>query len=214
MHQNQVGQNWHLIWRNRFKNKGNHWRRCQIYSSWYCTKNRHITINGSPYFKKHLKVPKMLLDRSHICWLMSKTNNGLKWPKSCFKCFKLMTKNSLPMSLRWWKLVYYFEPVRNVSNKMWATKHSRRPIIVKLSLSARKVWYAIFFSDEGVAIRVLVEKGKNITGKYYKDVVLEKQKKHYQKRCPVTGFKHIGLLHDKVPAHTSVIVRAFLKRKK
>ena len=51
-----------------------------------------------------------------------------------------------------------------------ATKHSRRPIIVKRFLSTRKVWYAIFFSGEGVAIKVLVEKGKNITGKDYKDI--------------------------------------------
>ena len=34
--------------------------------------------------------------------------------------------------------VYYFEPVRKISNKMSATKHSRRPIIVKRSLNARK----------------------------------------------------------------------------
>ena len=66
--------------------------------------------------------------------------------------------------------VYIFELVRKVSNKILATKHSRRPIIVKRSLSARKVWYAIFFSDEGVAIKVLVEKGKHITGKDYKDI--------------------------------------------
>ena len=72
---------------------------------------------------------------------------------------------------------FYSEPVRKVSNKISATKHSRRPIIVKRSLSARKVWYAIFFSGELVAINVPVEKGKNITGKYYKDIVLEKPKK-------------------------------------
>ena len=44
-----------------------------------------------------------------------------------------------------------------------------------------------------------VEKGKNITGKYYTDIVLKKPKK-YQKRRPVTGFKHIRLLHGNVPA--------------
>ena len=64
--------------------------------------------------------------------------------------------------------------VRKVSNKIWATKHSRRQIIAKRSLSARKVWYSIFFSGEGVAIKVPVEKGKNITRKYHKDIVLEK----------------------------------------
>ena len=29
---------------------------------------------------------------------MNKTDNELKWPKRCFKCFKLVTKSSLPMS--------------------------------------------------------------------------------------------------------------------
>ena len=56
--------------------------------------------------------------------------------------------------------IYYFEPVRKVSNKIWATKHSRRPTIAKWSLSARKVWYAVFFSGEGATIKMPVEKGK------------------------------------------------------
>ena len=34
--------------------------------------------------------------------------------------------------------VHYFEPVRKVSNKIWATKHSKRPIIAKRSLSTYK----------------------------------------------------------------------------
>ena len=110
--------------------------------------------------------------------------------------------------------VHYFEPVRKVSNKIWATKHSKRPIIAKRSLGTKKVLYAIFFSGEGVAIKVPVEKGKSITGKYYKDVVLKKLKKHYQKRHPATGFKHVRLLHDNAPAHTSAIVTAFLKKEK
>ena len=110
--------------------------------------------------------------------------------------------------------VHYFEPVRKVSNKIWATKHSKHPIIDKRSLSTKKVLYAIFFSAEGVAIKVPVKKGKSITGKYYKDVVLKKLKKYYQKRRPATGFKHVRLLHDNAPAHTSVIVTAFLKKEK
>ena len=109
--------------------------------------------------------------------------------------------------------VHYFEPVRKVSNKIWATKHSKRPIIAKRTLSTKKVLYAIF-SGEGVAIKVPVKKGKSITGKYYKDVVLKKLKKYYQKRRPATGFKHVRLLHDNAPAHTSAIVTAFLKKEK
>jgi hypothetical protein len=58
-------------------------------------------------------------------------------------------------------------------------------------LSAKKVLYAIFFSGEGGAMKVLVKKGKSITGKNYKDVVLKTLKRYYKKRRPVTGFKHI-----------------------
>ena len=57
-------------------------------------------------------------------------------------------------------LVHYFEPVRKVNNKIWATKHSKRPIIAKRSLSAKKVLYAIFFSGEEVALKVPVKKGQ------------------------------------------------------
>ena len=56
--------------------------------------------------------------------------------------------------------VYYLEFVRKFSNKIWGSKHSRRPIIAKRSLSARKVWCAIFFSGEGVTVKVLMENGK------------------------------------------------------
>ena len=72
--------------------------------------------------------------------------------------------------------VYYFEPVRKFSNKIWASKHSRRPIIAKRSLSAGKPRYAIFFSGEGIAIKVPMENGKNITVKHYKEIFLEKPK--------------------------------------
>ena len=59
-----------------------------------------------------------------------------------------------------------------------------------------------------------VKKGKSITGKYYKDIVLKKLKKYYQKRRPAIGFKHVRLLHDNAPPHTSAIVTAFLKKEK
>ena len=40
----------------------------------------------------------------------------------------------------------------------WATKHSKHPIVAKLSFSAKKILYAICFSGEGVAIKVPVKK--------------------------------------------------------
>ena len=105
--------------------------------------------------------------------------------------------------------VHYFEPVRKVSNKIWATKHSKCPIIAKRSLSTKKVLYAIFFSGEGVAIKVPVEKGQKHHRKVLQRCSTEETKKYYQKRRPATGFKYVRLLHDNAPAHTSAIVTAF-----
>ena len=110
--------------------------------------------------------------------------------------------------------VYYFEPVRKFSNKIWASKHSRHPIIAKRSLSARKVWYAIFFFGEGC-------RNKSADGKWQKNQRKALQRhstgeaeKYYQKRRPVTGFKHIRLLHGNVPALVFEIVTAFWKKEK
>ena len=58
-----------------------------------------------------------------------------------------------------------------------------------------------------------MEKGKNITRKYYKDIVLEKPK-NYQIPHPVSGFKHIRLLHANGPSHASEMVTVFLKKEK
>ena len=50
------------------------------------------------FWRSIWKSERFLLDGCHICWLTSKRGKGLKWPKSCFKCFQNMTKSSLPMS--------------------------------------------------------------------------------------------------------------------
>ena len=68
--------------------------------------------------------------------------------------------------------------ILKVSNKIWAFKNRKRQVIAQCMLSAKKVLYAIFFSCEGAAIQVPVKKGKRVTGKYYKDVVLKKLKRY------------------------------------
>ena len=165
--------------------------------------------------KKHLKVRKISARWVPHLLTDEQKRQRVKVAKKLLQMFPKYDKkqfaNVVTGDETW---VHYFEPVRKVSNKIWATKHSKRPIIAKRSLSTKKVLYAIFFSGEGVAIKVPVKKGKSITGKYYKDVVLKKLKKYYQKRRLATGFKHVRLLHDNAPAHTPAIVTAFLKKAK
>ena len=66
---------------------------------------------------------------------MSKTDNGLKWPKM-LQMFQTCDKKQFVNVVTGDETcVYYFEHVGKVSKKIWATKHSKRPI--KRSLSAR-----------------------------------------------------------------------------
>ena len=154
--------------------------------------------------KKHLKVRKISARWVPHLLTDEQKRQRVKVAKKLLQMFpeydKKQFANVVTGDETW---VHYFEPVRKVSNKIWATKKS-----------TKKVLSAIFFSGEGVTIKMPVKKGKNITGKYYKDVVLKKLKKYYQKRRPATGFKHARLLHDNAPAHTSAIVMAFLKKEK
>ena len=98
--------------------------------------------------KKHLKVrkkfarwvPHLLTDEQNRQWV--------KVAKKLLQMFQTCDKKQFA------NVVTGDEPVRKVSNKIWATKHSRRPIISKRSLRTKKVLYAIFFSGEGVRITV------------------------------------------------------------
>ena len=95
---------------------------------------------------------------------------------------------------------------------------------MKYGLTSKLTQKLVVICKEGFVCNLLLlwsscnksagKKGKSITGKYYKDTVLKKLKKYYQKRRPATGFKHVRLLHDNAPAHTSAIVTAFLKKEK
>ena len=54
--------------------------------------------------------------------------------------------------------VYYSEPVRKISNEIWTTKNSKRPVIAK-HVKCKEGLYALF-SGEGVAIQMPVKKAK------------------------------------------------------
>ena len=165
--------------------------------------------------KKHLKVRKIFA--RWVPHLLTDEQN--RQPDQVAKkvlqmfqtCDKKQFANVVTDGENW---IYYFEPVRKFSNKIWASKHSRRPIIAKRSLSAGKVWYAIFFSSEGVTIKVPMENCNKHHLKALQRHRTGEAEKYYQKRRPVTGFKHIRLLHGNVPALASEIVTAFWKKEK
>ena len=64
--------------------------------------------------------------------------------------------------------VYYFEPKRKSSGRIWATRNARRPIIAQRTGTVRKVLYVIFFDNKGPVVQIPVPKGRTVTAKFYK----------------------------------------------
>jgi hypothetical protein len=91
-------------------------------------------------FKKHLKVRKI-----SARWVSHLLVKEVKVANKLLRFFPKYDKNSLPMSSQVMKLgAITFEPVRKVSNKMWATKHNKRPIISKRSLNDQECFVCNF----------------------------------------------------------------------
>ena len=71
-----------------------------------------------------------------------------------------------------------------------------------------------FFTNKGPAIKIPVPKGRTVTGKFYKNVVLRKLKNYYKSRRPKSGIKYVRLLHDNTATHKACIVTDFLESEK
>ena len=110
--------------------------------------------------------------------------------------------------------IHFYEPQREVKNKIWATKTTKRPSIARRTVSVKKVLYAVFFSTQGPAIQIAVPQGKGVTGKFYRDNVPKKFTRYYTKRSPKSGIKNIRLLQDNAPSNKAGIVTEFLQSEK
>ena len=73
--------------------------------------------------------------------------------------------------------------------------------------------YAIFFNSMGETLQIPIPKGKSVTGKLYRDLVLKKFEKHLKKHGKSVGLRGVKLLQDNAPAHTSEVVKTFLENK-
>ena len=104
-----------------------------------------------------------------------------------------------------------FKPVGKIGNKTWQTKHGKMLLVAKGTVSTKKVIYFVPYSSH-VSVKLYkfrYQKSKEKSGTcwYRWDVTLN------YKPCPVTGFRHVRLLHDYVPSHTSNLVKQFLNQR-
>ncbi|XP_060594912.1 histone-lysine N-methyltransferase SETMAR-like [Ruditapes philippinarum] len=173
------------------------------------------TSTGSTFtiLKKHLKVKKIAA--RWIPHLLTEKQERVKCAKKLLKMFPKYNdrkfSNIVTGDESWF---HFFEPTRKVNNKIWATKHTRRPCIAKRMTSTKKVMYAMFFGIHGVVTQVPIPKGRTVTAKFYKRIVLNKVDKYYRKRRPNTGMRGLYLLHDNATPHKADIVKKFLESKR
>jgi len=138
---------------------------------------------------------------------------GVKKAKQLLKLYPYFSKNRFADFItgdETW--VHYFEPKRKSANRVWATKHARRPVKAKRSITLKKVLYCICFTNNVPEIQIPVPKGKSVTSKVYKNVVLKKLQKYLYKRRPKHGLKYVSLLHNNASSHKAQIVIDFLKQ--
>ena len=106
-----------------------------------------------------------------------------------------------------------FEPQRRADNKQWKRKDQKRPCIAKRTISSKKMLYAIFFNSSGPIVQVPCPSGHTVTGRFYKNSVLKKVKKFYNKKRPSKEWSGVHLLHDNASSHKCE-VKSFLASEK
>ena len=136
----------------------------------------------------------------------------------CLKCARELLKtykgcnsrvisNKLTGDETW---VHMFEPQRRADKKQWKRNDKKRPCIVKRTISSKKMLYAIYFNSSGPFVQVLCPSGHTVTGQFYKNSVLKKVKKFYNKKRPSKGWSGVHLLHDNASSHKCEVVKSFL----
>ena len=95
-------------------------------------------------------------------------------------------------------------------NKIEAMKHTKRPNIVKQTLTA-KVPYAISFRSSEPLIQFAAPKDRGISGCFYNIVALKTLRTKLRKKTrPKPCLQHVHLLHDRAPAYKSSTVAKIL----
>ena len=137
--------------------------------------------------------------------------------KTCLKCARELLKtykgcnsrvisNLLTGDETW---VHMFEPQRRADNKQWKRKDQKRLCIAKRTICSKKMLYAIFFNSSGPVVQVPYPSGHTITGRFYKNSLLNKVKEFYNKKRPSKRWSGVHLLHDNAFSQKCEVVKSF-----
>ena len=93
-------------------------------------------------------------------------------------------------------------------------KRSKTPMYCQENHKLKKMLYAIFFNSSGPVVQVPCPSGHTVTGRFYKNSVLKKVKKFYNKKRPSKGWSGVHILYDNASSHKCEVVKSFLASEK
>ncbi|UYV72152.1 hypothetical protein LAZ67_9001968 [Cordylochernes scorpioides] len=110
--------------------------------------------------------------------------------------------------------VYGYDVETKAQSSQWKLPHEPRPKKARQVRSNVKVLLTVFFDCRGVVHHVFLPQGRTVNKEYYLQVMRNLREAIRQKRPDLRKNKNWLLHHDNAPAHTSLLVRDFLAKKK
>ena len=104
--------------------------------------------------------------------------------------------------------LFWHKQWKRADNKQWKQKDQKHPCIAKRTISSKKMLYAMFFNSSGPIVQVPCPSDHTVTGRFYKNSVLKKVKKFYNKKWPSKGWSGIHLLHDNSSSDKCEVVKS------
>lgn len=106
--------------------------------------------------------------------------------------------------------VHHYDPESKQESMQWHIKGTPHPKKFKVMPSAGKVMATIFWDCDGILLIDYKEKGVNITGGYYANILCQLREAIKEKRRGKLA-KGVLLLHDNAPVHTAHIAMAAVR---
>lgn len=106
--------------------------------------------------------------------------------------------------------VHYYTPETKEQSKQWTFRGEPAPRKAKVVPSAGKVMATVFWDSRGVIFIDYLEKGRTITGEYYK-CLLDRLAHEIGQKRPHLSRKKVLFHHDNAPVHTARVVTEKVK---
>lgn len=102
---------------------------------------------------------------------------------------------------------HFEEPGHRLQRTTWVHKGDPPSTCTRQSTFTPKALYTIFFSSEGLLVKLLAPPNSTVSGTYYSQTVLPELLSAFQKHHPN---HHLHLHHDNAPAHRCGIVLDYI----